>query len=193
MAQPRKISAPELRLPQNRSRVRGLLVGLVLVLVGLLAWFSFRGGFSPPTVTKGQESRQAQVPAGAQPESAPPPARQETILKNQLEQVLAGIREANQKKDLPQLLSLYSSNFQQLTQRTQNISKAWKIYDYPNMEFKISKATLLSDNLASARVEWSVEARNISTQETKVISKTYLINFTKESGQWRLNAIKEAQ
>ena len=38
-------------------------------------------------------------------------------LKSQLAQVLAGIKEANQKKDLSQLLSQYSPNFPQLQQR----------------------------------------------------------------------------
>ena len=63
-------------------------------------------------------------------------------LESQLAQVLDGIKEANQKKDLPQLLSHYSPNFPHLQQRAQNISKTWKIYDYPKMDFEITEVRL---------------------------------------------------
>ncbi len=108
------------------------------------------------------------------------------LLKSQLEQVIAGIRDANQKKDLPQLLGHYSSNFPQLTQRAQTISKAWKIYDYPRMDFEVHEVRLLSGNRANARVTWHVEARKVNDSTTKSISNTYLLNFVKESGQWRI-------
>lgn len=107
--------------------------------------------------------------------------------------MLSDIKEANQKKDLPQLLSLYSSNVPQLTQRAQGIAKTWKIYDYPKMEFEIEQIRSLGDNKAKALVTWGVEVKNISTGTTKNFSKTYLINFAKESGQWRVNAIEKIE
>ena len=105
-------------------------------------------------------------------------------------QVLAGIREANQKKDLSQFLSHYSPNFPQLQQRVQQISKAWKIYDYPKMDFKITEIKLLANKMAQARVTWNVETQNITTLKNKIIVKTYVIKFSKESSQWRIISLQ---
>ena len=180
-----------MRLAWNRAWARSLMVGLGLLLIGFLVWVSYRGN-SPPTVKQGQETKPVQTQpqptalTSPQPEAAAPPKTPTAALKSQLEQVIAGIREANQKKDLPQLLGHYSSNSPQLTQRAQTISKAWKIYDYPRMDFEVHEVKLLSDNKANAQVTWHVEAKKINAATAKSISNTYLINFVKESGQWRI-------
>ncbi len=103
------------------------------------------------------------------------------------------MREANQKKDLSRLLSYYSSNFPGLTQRTQSISKVWKIYDYPKIEFEITDIKPLDDNAVMARVTWAAEAKNISTQKSKNITKTYMIRFVKDSGQWRILSLEDVK
>ena len=108
-------------------------------------------------------------------------------------QVLAGIREANQKKDLPLLLSHYSPNFPQLQQRVQYISKTWKIYDYPKMDFKITEVKLLTKQTAQARVTWNVKAQNITTHQNKTILKTYVIRFSRESSQWRVKSLQPGE
>jgi hypothetical protein len=180
-----------MRLTWNRTWARSLLVGLGLLLIGFLVWITSRGT-SPSIVKQGQETKQVQTQpqptasTGPQPQAAAPPKTPTASLSSQLEQVIAGVREANQKKDLPQLLGHYSSNFPQLTQRAQNISKAWKIYDYPRMDFELREARLLSDNRANAQVTWHVEAKKINAPSTKSVTNTYLINFVKESGQWRI-------
>jgi len=180
--------------------VRGFVPVLGLALIGCLVWFFVffvRGTPPPPTSNKGEKAPEAQAQAG---QSAPTdnqvpsvPAESEALLKNQLEQVIAAIKDANQKKDLSQLLSHYSANFPQLTQRAQSISKNWKIYDYPKMEFEIKEIKRLADDAALARVTWDVEAINTSTQKSKNISKTYLIRFVRESGQWRIIALENAE
>jgi hypothetical protein len=174
------------------------MLGFGLLLIGLLAWVSYRGTLSP-TFKEDRETQQVQTQpkqtarTSPQPQATAPPQTPADVLKSQTEQVLAGIREANQKKDLPQLLGHYSSNFPQLTQRAQAISKAWKIYDYPRMDFEAREVKLLSDNRSSARVTWHVEAKKINDSTTKSISNTYLINFVKESGQWRILSTEPAK
>jgi hypothetical protein len=190
------------QLPPRRKRlwIQGFGLGLGLVLVGLLGWFFIRGTPSPPpTSHKGEKASETQaqsgqsVPAGPQVAAKVPAAEPTAVLKSQLEQVLSGIREANQEKNLSQLLSYYSPNFPQLTQRAQSISKTWKIYDYPKMEFTITELKVLADNTAAARVTWDVEAKNISTQKSQDISKTYLIRFVRESHHWRIKALDQAE
>jgi hypothetical protein len=178
--------------------VQRFLLGLGLVLLGLLAWFLVRGASSFTS------SRQSSTPAPAQAQvSDPSPAERRVVavapvdptaaLKSQLERVLSEIKEANQKKDLSLLLSHYSPNFPQLTQRAQLISKNWKIYNYPNMSFDITEVKLLPDKTASARVAWEVEAQNISTKKSETLSKTYLVRFARESGQWRIKTLENAE
>jgi len=186
-------------LPPMRKhfRIRGFVLVLGLALVGFLVWFFVRETPSPPTSNKSETVPQAQVlsePSTTADRQVPSvSADANALLKNQLEQVLAEIKDANQKKDLSQLLSHYSANFPQLTQRAQSISKNWKIYDYPKMEFEIKEIKRLADDAALARVTWDVEAINISTQKSKNISKTYLIRFVRESGQWRIIALENAE
>jgi hypothetical protein len=180
-----------MRLAWNRAWARSLMAGLGFLLIGFLLWVSYRD--TPPSAVKNdQETKPVQTQPqptalpSPQPQAPASPETPTALLKSQLEQVLAGIKEANQKKDLPQLLGYYSSNFPQLTQRAQTISKAWKIYDYPRMDFEVHEVRLLPDNKANAQVTWHVEAKKINASTQKSISNTYLISFVKESGQWRI-------
>jgi hypothetical protein len=179
----------------KRFRLPGFLLGVGLVLLGFLAWFSLSGTPPAPTSMKGEKAPQtkAQPDKNAPAAASKAPSESTAVLKSQLEQVFSGIRDANQKKDLSQLLSHYSSNFPQLPQRAQDISKTWRIYDYPKMEFEIKEVRLLADKTALVRVTWNVEVQNISTQKNKNVSKTYLIRFVRESGQWRIKALDNAE
>lgn len=175
--------------------IRGIVLVLGFVLISSLCWYFIKGTLYSPISDKGEQAPQAQT----QPSQKAPtdyrvaptaPEESTALLKEQLQQVISEIREANQKKDLSKLLSYYSPNFPGLTQRTQNISKVWKIYDYPKIQFDIEDIRLLPDNTALARVKWDAEAKNISTQKSKNVSKSYLIRFGRESGQWRIKDLE---
>ena len=175
--------------------IRGIVLVLGFMLISSLCWYFLRGTLYSPISPKGEQAPQAQTqPSQKAPNDyrgAPTAPEEATaLLKKQLQQVISEIREANQKKDLSKLLSYYSPNFPGLTQRTQSISKVWKIYDYPNIQCDIEDIKLLPDNTALARVKWDAEAKNISTQKSKNVSKTYLISFGRESGQWRIKALE---
>lgn len=179
--------------------IHGFVIGVGVVLIGFVVWFLITGEPSSSPLHKDEtapqvQAPQAQAPPGEVPPAGPPaPVDAAAQLKSQLTQVLAGIKEANQKKDMPQLLRYYSPNFPKLRQRAQQISKAWKIYDYPKMDFAITEVNLMADQTAVARVTWDIEAHNISTRKNKNFSKTYVIKFAKESGQWRLKALNKAE
>jgi hypothetical protein len=201
MIEPRHSSHSQPRWKQ--IWIHGFVLGVGAVLIGFLVWFFIKGtAFAPPSLTE-EKAAEVQAPKmEAQPGKTPPagpaaapgvPVTSTPALESQLAQVLAGVREANQKKSLPQLLSHYSPNFPQLQQRVQHISKAWKIYDYPKMDFEISQIRLLADKTAEARVTWNVEARNISTLKNNTFSKTYLIRFARESGQWRIKSLQKVE
>lgn len=182
----------------GHSWLHGLGLGLGLVLVSYLLWFLIHGRAYFTASEKGPEAPPVQAQPAPGTAAAPlaaakvPPAPSPD-LKSQLAQVLAGIREANRKRDLSELLSYYSPNFPQLTQRAQSISKTWKIYNYPKMEFDIQEINSVNDNTAVARVTWLIEAQNISTMKPMHISRTYLITFARESGQWRISALDKTE
>jgi ketosteroid isomerase-like protein len=189
--------------PQEPPRRHSLWrLGLALVLVGLVGWFFLRGTHGPSAPPspdeKAAKAPETQVQPGPNGSASPravagvPAAEATAALRSQLEKVLTGIRAANQEKDLSQLLSHYSPNFPQLTQRAQSISKTWKIYDYPKMDFTITELKSITGDTVDARVTWDVEAKNISTQKSQNISKAYWIRFVKESGQWRIKALDQA-
>lgn len=198
MSEDRQSSHPQPRW--KRIPIYGFVVGTGIVLIGLMVWFFMKGTpSSPPSLTGGRPAEVQIQDRETQPEkdfpAVPPvaakvPAESTATLESQLAQVLAGIREANQKKDLSLLLSHYSPNFPQLQQRVQYISKTWKIYDYPKMDFNITEARLLANQTAQARVTWNVEAQNITTLKNKTILKTYVIRFGKESNQWRIKSLQ---
>ena len=183
--------------------IPGVVLGGGVVLIGLLVWFFIKGTASAPPSITDEKAAEVQAPkVESQPGKTPPvgppvapgvPATSTPTLESQLAQVIAGIKEANQKKALSLLLSHYSPNFPQLQQRVQHISKVWKIYDYPKMDFEISEIRLLADKTAEARVTWNVEAQNIKTLKNKTISKTYLIRFARESGQWRIKSLEKME
>jgi hypothetical protein len=183
--------------------MHGFVIGVGCVLIGFLAWFSLTGTPSSSDSQKGEipspvQAPPVQPPSGASPPAEPPVASKAPVdaaaeLQSQLAQVLTGIKEANQGKDLPQLLRYYSPNFPQLQQRAQHIVKAWKTYDYPKMDFHIQEVKLLDDHTAVARVTWDVETHNLSTKRNKNLAKTYLIRFVRESGQWRIMALDAAK
>jgi hypothetical protein len=187
----------------KRLPTYGFILGAGVALIGLIVWFSVKGTPpSPPAVTEGKpaevqvQNRKTQPDKGlpaAPPAVAKVPTESAAPLESQLAQVLAGIREANQKKDLPLLLSHYSPNFPQLQQRVQYISKTWKVYDYPKMDFKITEVKLLTNQTAQARVTWNVKAQNITTRKNKTILKTYVIRFSRESSQWRVKSLQPGE
>ncbi len=189
---------PTLASPKRR-RLTGLWLGIGLLLLGLAVWalLAKMPGSAPsggetgkaPPLAASEVPKAAAGPGAVQNKPAEPVAG----LQKQLEQVLAGIKEANQKKDLSQLLSYYSSNFPQLPQRAQSISKDWKVYNYPRMEFEIKDVRLLNDNTAEVKVTWNVEVQNISTRKIRNLTKTYQTRFAKESGQWRIKALDKAE
>ena len=111
-----------------------------------------------------------------------PPA----TLEAELAAVLAKLEEANQKKDLQQLMSLYSPSFPDLPQKAQEISRSWAAYDYLSLNFKLTEIKSPTPDSASARVTWKIKTRQRQTQKIKDITKVYLVSFTCESGQWRI-------
>jgi len=197
MTDPENFSSHTVPSLMKRLWVHGFLVGFALVLVILLAWVFLRGAPSTSTTAGPETAPLAQAPpsqseaAKAKPAvSHLAPADAALPLKGQLEQVLAGIRDANLIKDHSQMLRLYSPSFPHLKAKADNISRLWETYDYLDMDFQMEEVKYLATQRAFARVTWNIETRNRKTSILQKTTKTYLVWFIRESDQWRIQALE---
>jgi len=197
MTDPENLSSHTVPSLMKRLWVHGFLVGFALVLVILLAWVFLRGAPAPSTTAGPETAPLAQAPpsqseaAKATPAvSSPAPAGAALPLKGQLEQVLAGIRDANLIKDLSQMMGLYSPSFPHLKEKAEHISRLWETYDYLDMDFQVDEVKYLAPQQAFARVTWNIETRNRKTSILKKTTKSYLVWFTRESDEWRIQALE---
>jgi ketosteroid isomerase-like protein len=177
----------------KRLWIHGFLAGFGVVLIILLVWFFIWGwpwGATPEGPGEPATPATPPVPS-AQATPGPRADRPPIALKNQLEAVLDKLAEANQNKDLPQLLSLYEPTFPDLQHKTEEISRTWAMYDYRSLRFRIDEIKSPSPDIASARVTWEVETRNRSTHEIKNLTKTYLVQFHHDSGRWRIKSLEK--
>ena len=173
---------PPLMAHVKRLWLHGFLAGLAVVLTILALWY-FIWDWHQGAPPEGQE----EAKLGISQTPATPPAP----LKAELEAVLARLAEANRKKDLPQLLSLYDPTYPDLQQKAEEISRTWKTYDYRSLRFRIEEIRSQSPGNASAKVIWEVETRNRFTHELKGVTKTYVVRFGNDSGQWRIRSLEK--
>ncbi len=186
----------------KRIFLRGFLFGLVFVSAIFLVWVLVRGIHAPPTpkvspvknspfpTQPGQNSRVSAIPPVKAP--SPPLTPTTVVLKTQLEKVLAGVKEANQKKNLNQLMTFYSRTSPELRHRTQQIARSWGSSKFSKLDFRVEEVKPLPDARVFARAVWNIRVGDPRTKKIKEITRTYLVWFVNESGEWRIQAIKKA-
>ncbi|MFZ5447896.1 MAG: hypothetical protein ACOZFS_04580 [Thermodesulfobacteriota bacterium] len=187
----------------KRLWVQGFLAGVGVVLVISFIWLSVRGVHAPPSPNDipgtFPHAPPTQPSQNSPISTVPPPIETPqqlsglaAVLKTQMEKVLERVKEANQKKDLDQLLTLYSLNFPELSRKAQHFSRTWVTCNYPKMEFLINEVKPLPDGRVFARVTWDIRVEDVQTKNSKELTKTYLVWFVRESGEWRIQALKKA-
>jgi hypothetical protein len=175
----------------------GLLVGSGIIIIILLILLFTRGTSPPPA-----PAPKAEVPAAvapAQPPGAPaapaakpaPPAA--ASLKEQLQNVLSTLREAQMHKNIVQFMSVYSLTYPELDDKRANTLKSWEHYDYTNLVFTIDKIQPIDPDNAIAWVTWYIDTRNRRTQELSSSTQTYQVRFAKELGHWRIRSLEEVE
>ncbi len=185
----------------KRLWIHGFLAGVgVLCVILLSCYFIWGWPFATPEAPEktNPTPTQALVAPVTPPAPAletPPPAGvavgPPATLEAELSSVLAKLEEANQKRDLQQLLSLYSPSFPDLPQKAQEISRSWASYDYLSLNFKLAEIKTQAPDRASALVTWKIKTRQRQTHKIKDITRVYLVSFTYESGQWRINSLEK--
>ena len=185
----------------KRLWIHGFLAGVgVLFAILLICYFIWGWPFATPEGP--DETQPASTKALVAPVTPPAPALETppsasgavgapASLEAELSGVLAKLEEAHRKKDLQQLLSLYSPSFLGLPQKAQEISRSWAAYDYLSLNFKLTEIKTPTPESATARVTWKIKTRQRQSQKIKDTTKVYLVSFTFESGQWRIQDLEK--
>jgi hypothetical protein len=185
------------QLKVKRVWVHGFLLGLLLGTLGFCVYFfsPFISIVPPLDENAARSPSETQTPAAvpAEPKvSLQPTPSPDNSLEMQLVRVFETIKETTEKKDLARLLSLYSPNYPQLSEKAQTIKRSWKLFNYQKMAFKILEIKSTAEDSAVAWVTWEVAAKNLATHRIKNISKTYQVSLIKEDGQWHIIGLKNA-
>lgn len=185
----------------KRLWIHGFLAGfgvlLVICLICLFIW-----GWPTAAPEGPEEARLTPSQTSTAPVTTPAPAPTTTVppsaevkppasLEVELKEVLDRLEKANQKKDLQQLLSLYSPTFPDLPKKAQEISRSWASFDYLRLRYKLTDIESSTPDRASARVIWEIKTRHRQSREIKDTTKIYLVRFTCESGRWCIQSLEK--
>jgi hypothetical protein len=178
----------------KRLWIHGFLAGFGVVLVIFLIYFFIWGWpAAPPEGTEEAKSPPSQgLPTPLiTPAPTPPGAEVKPLstLEAELTEVVAKLEHANQNKDLQQLLSLYSPSFPDLPKKAEEISRSWGAYDYLSLGFKLTDVHSSAPDRAAALVFWKIKTRHRQTRQIKDSTKVYLVQFTRNAGQWRIQSL----
>jgi predicted RNA-binding Zn-ribbon protein involved in translation (DUF1610 family) len=202
-AEPPPRPAPAPAPPGLPSWVIGALAGAGVVIIILLIIIFSRTGAPPAPPAPAPPRAEAPAPPAPAPTPAvtptppappaPPPAAPAETLQDQLQKVLSRLREAQLKKNITELMSVYSTTFPNYDQKRKDALTTWENYDYDILVFTVDKVQALDANNALAWVTWYMDLRNRNNQETASATQSYQVRFVQEMGAWRIRELKEVQ
>ncbi|MDI6853923.1 MAG: hypothetical protein QME75_10035 [Deltaproteobacteria bacterium] len=135
---------------------------------------SMQGKLLPPATPAPQTPDPASIPAG------------EDLIK-----LLNQIREAQLKKDIQLFLKAYSSDFVNLKQKKDLTLNIWRRYDYIDLQYQLSNVIQEDDSTILALVTWDIKARDHKTDDVKLLTKSYKVQFFRESsGNWLVQKLE---
>lgn len=124
------------------------------------------------------------------PQSGTPPLSSAIAEKEDLLKLINQIREAQSKKDIRLFMDAYSPTFPNLAKKRNLTINIWKRYDYIESQFQIDD--LKQENASSifGRITWHIKAQDRKTRVVKIFSKSYDVNFSKQSGRWLIQELE---
>jgi hypothetical protein len=183
-SEPSPAPAPPTGIP---TWVIGLLAGSGIIIVILLVLLFTRGTSTAP-VSPPAPKVEATAPA-----PTAPPAPTAASLKEQLQNVLSALRDAQLHKDILQFMSVYSLTYPELDDKRASTLQSWEHYDYTSLVFTVDKIESIDPDNAIAWITWYVDTRNRRTQELSSSTQKYKVRFAKELGKWRIRSLEEVE
>lgn len=187
---------------ERRSMFRPLPIGIggavvLIVIAGYFLWpqYSHLIKKQPPSST-GPISKGDAASASPSTPSAPDarPSRASTPEVQEVEKIkslLENVRQANLQKNIDLFMSCYSLDFQDRAGRKEAALDTWKDFDYLDLFYHVKNQSISNDT-ASARVEWSIlisPKGGNQTEEKKIVID---VTFKKEEGRWKIRETKQA-
>jgi hypothetical protein len=113
--------------------------------------------------------------------------------KEDLLRLLNQIREAQSKKDIRLFLDAYSPTFPKLAQKRRLTVNLWKKYDYIESQFKINNLQRENASMILAEITWSIKAQDRKTRVIKIVTKSYNVTLSKQSGKWLIQELEPVE
>jgi ketosteroid isomerase-like protein len=105
--------------------------------------------------------------------------------------LLSQIREAELKKDIHMFMEAYSPDFPELGQKRKTMLTIWKKYTYVDSQFNLTDLQHENPLTIIGKVNWNIKAKDQGTGALKIVKRSYLVTFSKQSGKWLIqNMIK---
>lgn len=193
-SEPTPTSAPKGMPPW----IMGALIGAGIIVIILLILLFSRTS-PPPAPPAAVPKAAAPAPPAPAPAvtaptpPAPPAAPPQVDVKDQLQEVLVVLRDAQLNKNISEFMSVYSTTYPNFDQKRKDALDSWENFDYANLVFTVDKVQTIDPNNALAWVTWYMDVRNRNTQELASVTQTYQVRFLKEMGNWRIIELKEVQ
>jgi hypothetical protein len=110
--------------------------------------------------------------------------------KEDLLRLLNQIREAQSNKDILLFLDAYSPTFPNLAKKRRLTLNLWKRYDYMESQFQVNNLQQENASMIFAQITWNIKAQDRKTRVIKIITKSYNVNFSKQSGKWLIQKLE---
>ena len=113
--------------------------------------------------------------------------------KEDLLRLLNQIREAQSKKDIRLFLDAYSPTFPNLAKKRRLTLNLWKSYDYIESQFQINNLQQENASMILAEITWNIKAQDRKTRVIKMVTKSYNVQFSKQSGKWLIQELEPVE
>ena len=110
--------------------------------------------------------------------------------KEGLLKLLNQIREAQSKKDIRLFLNAYSPTFPNLAKKRWLTLNLWKRYDYLESQFHFNSLKQENASMILAEITWNIKAQDRKTRVIKMVTKSYNVQFSKQSGKWLIQELE---
>lgn len=180
-------------IPSRKWLVGG--VAAVLVVLGVILTVYLSRGPATPQASRGEsQTRLPKVdeePAMRGEAEALGPETALVGVREEIEEVLNQIKEANLTKNILLYMDTLSALYPHLDKKRQEVSTTWEKFDFQEMNFTVETIKGVGNGTVVAKVNWRIQTQNLATKGVRTDDLHYRVWFAQELGQWKIKKIEE--
>ncbi|MBM4139874.1 MAG: zinc ribbon domain-containing protein [Nitrospira sp.] len=172
----------QLLLPSTTGKLEGAGASLYMKVAAgivILAVLGVSGYFGYKYFNK-KDKDEITFPDKGTPQALP---------EEEIRKVFETIKKANLSEDINLFMSCYSPSYPTHEDKKNQTVKNWQDYDFADLSFTV-RDLIVNQNTAEVTVDWQINARSAKTGETQTFNITNNVVLQKESGQWKITALK---